>query len=230
MSVKTSNIDAENFCKINDKVKAYILGLLWADGNISYDKIVNFCSTLPDADTFLTFFNHIGKWNVYSYKNKKHPTWKVTAKISTSNKDVINFLIKNDFKVRFGGFKKILKTIPNKFHRYWLLGFIDGDGCFHINKKNGSYRFSIASCYEQTWTDIEKILKNLKIEYKIERYKGLKSSYSKIHIVGKSRVKKFGDYLYITYNEDELGLYRKWDKYKQISNQCNKWVRKCTLS
>lgn len=63
--------------------------------------------------------------------------------------------------------------------------------------------------------------KDLSLNYRIERAHSKSGSYSKIHISGKSRVEKWGDFLYKNHKIHGLGLHRKYDRYLYIKSKCN---------
>ncbi len=203
---------------------AYILGLLWADGYIPAKSKergnIIFISTEPDSVYFTEELKKTLDWSVYHSKDEKHPTWKTRTTMYFRNTDVSSFLLENDYSSKTTvGADKILNKIPKNLHRFFLLGVIDGDGCFSVTPtKNSKYnkRFSIASSYEQDWSWIERILLEEDIRYKIERTKGKSGAYSKIHITRQGDIEKFGNILYKSIKEDGIGLPRKYEKYKQI--------------
>jgi hypothetical protein len=115
--------------------------------------------------------------------------------------------------------KKILNLIPDKFKRFFFLGYFDADGCFYYNKKNYCRQLKIGSTYEQDWSCIEKLFKNLKINYQIEkRITKNKHCYSTIRTWGKQNVKSFGALLYQSFKKDKIGLKRKYEKFVLINN------------
>ena len=52
-------------------------------------------------------------------------------------------------------------------------------------------------------------------KYKIEKYKK-KSEYSQIKITNKKDIKIIGDFIYSSIQEDNIGLNRKYKKYKDL--------------
>jgi len=106
----------------------------------------------------------------------------------------------------------------NKLKHYWFRGLIDGDGCFYYYKpKLGSTlrQFALASTYEQDWGYFESLCDELQINYKIKRNKNLKSSSSYLRITNKDGIIKLGEYIYKNY--DNIGLDRKYKKFKTIT-------------
>lgn len=138
--------------------------------------------------------------------------------MSISDKNLHAFLVENDYLVKSKESpSKILKIIPKDLHNRFLLGLIDGDGCFYYHEKRKISQFSVAGTYEQDWTAIEKILSNISIKnYKLIRRKHTENSYSSsIRITNRIDIKKLGEYVY---PNNKYGLKRKYEKYCKIIN------------
>lgn len=231
----TYAVNHEELLRVDTPIKAYVLGLLWADGHIvSQDQPnttrrnngVTFSTTYPDADQFIPYLMEVGKWSVYKI-NPRPRAPKAAARVMCSGRPIAKAFIDLGFKDKHLGMDKILAIIPVNLRRYWYLGFTDGDGCFYINTSNSSYRFSFAGCVEQNWSAIEAQLIELGIKYHIERTKSISGAYSKIHISGKMRVGSWGHWLYEGHT---IGLKRKKAKWEEVRNQCNQWATFETLS
>ena len=140
--------------------------------------------------------------------------------VITNNKRILNFLIEHDFdKKSYMSADKILSKIPDELKHYFFRGLIDGDGCFYYYKpENGSTlrQFALASSYEQDWSYFEKLCKEKNIKYNIKRTIGKNSSSSVIRITNKDGILKLGEYIYKDLHEDNIGLIRKYEKYKLI--------------
>lgn len=219
------NVNPNLFYNINTKEVSYLLGLIWADGFFNSSKNGknhNFGITMikNDIDKIKNVLNTIGKWYYYE-RNHLIGTWKPSVNVMTNNKRIFNFLIDHDYdKKSYVSADKILSKIPNELKHYFFRGLIDGDGCFYYRSKIDSTirQFTITSTYNQDWSYVEDIFKYLNIKYNIKRTYNTKSSYSIIRITNKNGIIKFGDYVYSNYDDDEIGLNRKYDKYMQIKN------------
>jgi hypothetical protein len=215
------DVNINNFTTEINENGAYILGLLWADGYIAnnnpntkqkYD--INLECINEDMESFKTVLVKTGAWNFY-YRQRKD--WKPITKASTCNKELINYLIENDYKEKsFKSPDKIISKIPENLIKYFLLGMIDGDGCFYFNKKNSLRQFTISGSLNQDWSAFEKIFDNLGISYKINQRTNNKNGSSEIRVLNKINIKKIGDFIYTTINEDKIGLLRKYNKYLEI--------------
>jgi hypothetical protein len=212
---KNNGFDFEQF-NIYQAESVYILGLIWSDG--SFD--------LP----YRTGLH--GNWR-YNFQNKRQPTWKDQLLVRASSKDFVNFLLHHDYKTKGeSSADRILSIIPNNLKHYFFRGVIDGDGSFQCGKKtirsNGKKAFGCYSTYKQNWNYFEQLLKSLDISYKIcrrnrirkNKIKEQKSSsieFYKIH-----DIIKFGNYIYNDFEQDGIGLKRKYNKFQEIVHYAHK--------
>jgi hypothetical protein len=218
------NINPDLFYNISTKEISYLLGLIWADGFLNPSKNgknsnLGFTMVKEDIDIIKPILESIGKWNYYERKQAVE-SWKPSINVITNNKRILNFLIEHDFdKKSYISADKILSKIPDELKHYFFRGLIDGDGCFYYYKpENGSTlrQFALASSYEQDWSYFEKLCKEKNIKYNIKRTTGKKSSSSVIRITNKDGIMNLGEYIYKNFHKDNIGLVRKYEKYKLI--------------
>lgn len=216
------NVNVANFTTNVNKYGAYLLGLLWSDGYISNNNSdkpkYNISVECVDEDMreFKEIFNKTGKWLFYS---RKRNNWKPITKATTSNKELVEYLQTKDYTEKsYKSPTKIISELPNELRKYFLLGVIDGDGCFYFNKNHSLRQFTIAGSLNQDWTAFETIFKEIGVEYKINRRSNNKNGSSEIRVLNKINIKKLGDFIYDTINEDNIGLKRKYEKYLKIIN------------
>lgn len=213
------NVDHKQFEYVDKKELAYLIGFLWADGYIGANKEGKDRSLWmylieEDMKTLKQTFDKIGKWNYYQ-RLQKHG--KPQIGMFVSNSFLCDILNKYNFSKKLEG-TNILETIKEELHSYFLLGLIDGDGNF-FSIKNKIYTFNIVSGYEQNWEFIENLFNKLNIKYCIQRLiqkNGHK--FSRIIISNKEGIIKLGEYIYKNYNQDKIGLNRKFIKYLEIEN------------
>lgn len=217
-------VNPNNFLEIKKKEVSYLLGLIWADGYVYKGKNQNkieVSMVSEDLEKIKDIFYDTGKWiSYYRYRGNNR---KPIMCISTTNKILCSFLIENDYVSKgTSSADKIISKIPSDLKHYWFRGIVDGDGCFYINKKNKCYQFSIASSFEQDWTFVENIFKELNINYSIKRRTQLRNNKinksSVIRITNKNDIIKFGNYIYNGYSQDKMGLNRKYEKYLEIND------------
>ena len=221
LSNSKSILDSDCKVKIDEfkyninKFTAYILGLLWADGYIPKNSnIIKLECVNDDMIHFKKIFDKTGVWNKTERlrENKKRPI----SLVSTSNKLLKEYLIENDYCHKsLKSPNKILSIIPSNLINFFLLGMIDGDGCFYFNQKYGLRQFTLTGSLNQDWNSFEKIFNELNISYKINRKPNSNIGYSQIRIINKENIKKLGEYIYPNLT-NEIGLPRKFEKYKLI--------------
>lgn len=194
---------------------AYILGLLWADGYIPKNSnIIKLECVNDDMIHFKKIFDKTGVWNKTERlrENKK----RVISLVSTSNKLLKEYLIENDYiEKSLVSPYKILQKIPNNFKHNFLLGMVDGDGCFYFNKKYGLRQFVLTGSLNQDWSSFEDMFIELGVTYKIIRTPNSKTGSSQIRVLNKENIKKIGNYIYPNLI-NKIGLSRKFEKYNLI--------------
>ena len=193
--------------------EAYLLGLIWADGHIQekYRRTI-LTSTYPDAKDLEKILED---WKKYISKPKKKH-WKIIATFQNNNELLFNFLYENDYVAKSHlSADKILTNIPVNFHYLFFRGLSDGDGCFYISKRK-QYSYTLASSLEQDWTFFTKVLNQLEVKHKVIIRKGKKKSHSVVRFTSKSDINKFGKFIYQNFENQQLGLKRKYEKWQLV--------------
>lgn len=215
--------DISVFENIRSKEVSYILGLLWADGNINnvgnnYE--VKIESNKDDMKEIRDVIMMTGNWNEYHRdgRNRNETKCKDSVCYKIGFKKLYNIFENYGFDDKsFRSPSILLSSIPNDIRHYFYRGLSDGDGCFYINKKNYNYQYIISSTYEQEWLHMIDLCEKLKINnYSIKRYRGKKGCYSQFKITNKIDIKKIGNYIYYDRYKDNIGLRRKYEKFMQI--------------
>jgi len=216
---KRRRIDIDDFYNIEKKEIAYLLGLLWADGSLSRsDNNVSIECNRADMNYFREILDKVGKW---SYYNRQRNDREINAKPITNayicDSLLHKFLVENEyFEKSLKSPYKVTSKIPSNLIRYFLLGMVDGDGCFYFNKKQSARQFILTGTIYQDWTSFERIFNSLDVKCRFIRFSGKKSGYSQLRITNKKDIQKVGDFIYSTIDDDNIGLKRKYDKYKLI--------------
>lgn len=217
-------VDSEQFFNIKTKEVAYILGLLWADGNVTYSNnktktpIIKHNSKPLDNVTFLKILNKIGNWNTFTTKNIGSYA-KEIKDISTnwiSSRLIGEFLINNQYRNKTASPNLILNKIPDKLKVYWFRGYFDGDGSVSIKNK-GYHSIAFTGHEKQDWKFIIDLFNEINIiNYRHRIIKSRDGTSSQIIVTNKSDLLKFENYLYFDYDIDELGLNRKCNQFKLL--------------
>ena len=220
------NINPNLFYSADTKEVVYLLGLIWADGflnssNNGRNYNLGFTMIKKDIENIKPMLDFIGKWHYYERKQAVE-SWKSSINVITNNKRIFDFLVQNDYdKKSYISADKILNKIPDNLKHYFFRGLIDGDGCFYyyIPEKGSTLRqFTLVSTYKQDWSYFESLCGKLNIKYKIKRIISKKSSSSIIRITNKDGIKKLGNYIYNGKEDDNIGLIRKFIKFKELIN------------
>jgi len=224
-SHRTYTINENFFDKIDGEIKAYLLGLLYADGCNSA-KIGRLAITLQEEDKhILERFNleiNSNRPLVYYTLNKKNPNHKNVYKLIISNKHMSAQLA----KIGCVQAKSLILEFPSEdvlplyLVRHFIRGYFDGDGCFTFTKrKESKYNYNKPNQYQWTLSIVstsifcDKIQNIIKDKFNTtcsivknpEKYKGdtvvLKKS-------GKDAL-QIMDWLYL---DMKIGLTRKYEK------------------
>lgn len=222
-------VSHKQFINVDDKYSSYILGFIWADGYIG-KKEIQICINSKDLKDLESVFLKTGNWRIYSKTliDKRNDKNYNQTRIITKNKLLSQHLINNDYKIKSHcDCNKILKYIPENFRNDFFRGYFDGDGCFyHIND---SYRCFISGSYEQDWSSLENLFKELNIKYNINKKIRKNNKYSDITISNKNDIDIFANYIYKDW--DNIGLKRKYNYYNNFSKNIVKrhYEKKWTL-
>lgn len=209
------NIDPNQFYDIKTPELAYFLGFFWADGTIlSGDYLISLIINSSDAEVLKETFYKIGKWPTASYIRKRNNKDCYSTSFRVGNKLIWTFLKDHDYHIKSGASAdKILSKIPDHLKHYWWRGFFDGDGYWDDNGLIASF----TSGAYQDWSFAEKLCNDLSVSFDIFRKRYSKDD----KIIGNSAIimkkapnlVKFGQYIYQNYENDKVGLYRKYKNY-----------------
>jgi hypothetical protein len=197
---------AKNIFNQWDDESSYILGLIWADGNIYQQKGKNAILdiTLKDKgiiEKINNKFEHNCK--VYNYTPKVGNTIYSTK---TRDKEIIKTLRQEGLCCQKTYDLNWPTTMPMKFNHSFIRGFFDGDGCVFINRVNG-YKYlhcSFTSIKTNFFNRLYDILNNL--EFNPRWYNDKRTNAYQIRIYSKQQVKNFAEYIY---KEEKICLTRK---------------------
>lgn len=193
---------------LSDKNLCYLLGLIWSDGYLGLKSNTVYIECIEsDMLRFKTILESISKWSYY----RRERSGNITICSYLTDKNFYNFLVDNEYLIKSSSSPgKIWNLLPDFNRKYFLLGIIDGDGCFYFNKERYVRQLSITGSLNQNWELIEEIFSSLDIKYTISRLNGEKSGYSQIRITNKKDINKLGNFIFY----DLIVLERKYQTYK----------------
>lgn len=201
------------------KESVYILGILWADGHIrEKSRLTSLNCVENDINDILPVFLKTGDWLVSKKINKTHKdkVVKTQKKLSTTTWGLFDILKKYDYLVKSSSAPNgIICKIPHELRKYWFRGFLDGDGCIKLGKKYG-VEVVFTAPYNQDWSFMKLLCNELNVDFSIDNRLVKKGGYSHFRINKKKHVKIICDYIYSDF--DNIGLTRKYKKYKDVIN------------
>ena len=200
------------FKKIDNSIKAYWLGFLYADGCVTVKNSFTMELAAVDLKHLQQFQQDIGAIN--------HKLSKKTKKLNNKNFDSYVFNMKDkkfcEDLIKLGCVpqkSKILKfpteeQVPNVFLPDFIRGYFDGDGCVNICRNQISYSF----CGTPEFLNKLKLIlhTNVSLEKRSEYNAVLK-------VQGNKKAKIFYDYIY---NNPSRYLERKYNKVKEFYSYC----------
>jgi hypothetical protein len=248
---RKSQINENYFENIDCEEKAYILGFLFADGNVSEkshkvsvqisykdkDILIKMCNILFNGDT--SYIKEY-KYDRVIYNKDNNKTYSFLdhkAAIFLINKKIADDLIKLGCMPN----KTLILKFPilrDDLIQHFIRGYFDGDGSLTINVrklgkicKNGKickYRatdayFSIVGT-KDIIDNMAKYISLLGAHYEInKRHPERNNNNYTIRVSGNKQIKKICDYLY---DNSTIYLDRKYDTYIRLSNMRNKIEQK----
>lgn len=225
-------VDDTFFEKINTEEKAYILGFLYADGNL-HKNGYHVKLKLQERDKYiLEKMNKTLKSNKPLYFHKKtKETHQHAYSIVLSNKKMYNDLMNLGLYPNKTYDLKFKNVFSDKLFKHFLRGYFDGDGwvCVYENpnkyksKKTGILKNNKKTTAEVGFTGTlnmceflhDYFLKKLDIESKIKTDKRTDLRIKSIKIKKQAHVLKFYNFIYSDCN---IFLNRKKEKFENFFN------------
>lgn len=214
---KKRKFNSDYFQNIDSKNKAYFLGLIYADGYISFNKgYYELGITLQSQDKYILEILNQELGGVHIIKHKA-PVKKIINGVHTISHDVDELRVYSKKIVmdliHLGVLPNKTKSsvypiVPDNYFIDFLRGYIDGDGCFYNNKKYCILHITCANQAPLDW--IKDKLKN-DYDIKTQVYK-LKDKKYRLMCTNKDSMTKLVNSLY--YSVDVVCLSRKFDKIK----------------
>ena len=205
---KKYNVDENYFDVINTEDKAYFLGLMYADGNVS--KSGNMCKISlqeQDVDILEKFKTYIKSNQPLYFEKPKTEHWSNTYRLCMYNKIFKNGLIKNGCVPKKSLVLKFPTgdQVPNHLLKHFIRGYFDGDG--HITKYGASSVVSSKNFIE----NLQLNLSNIGINSYI---RDCKNPLTKRLIISKKENSL--KFLEMIYDNSTVYLNRKYNKYLSI--------------
>jgi hypothetical protein len=163
-----------------------------------------------DLNELNWIFDKTGDWYKQYRKREKR---RESLTLSAYNPNLLDSLINLNFDEKsYISPTKLFELVPDRYVKYLVRGIIDGDGCFYFNKKNYTYQLTIASTYEQDWSFYIDFFRERGFDFKVQKRVNKKSKSSIIRLCKRESIVNFCSWLYDGYENDKIGLQRKYNK------------------
>ncbi len=211
------DIIADKFIALDSPEHLYVLGFIWADGHImrvNKRNYINIEIISDDMNNIRHTLENTGNWTFTSrHQNNRKPR----SNAHLGNRKLVNFLFENNYENKSKSSPVLLEKIPKHLQKYFLRGWIDGDGCFY--SKDRTSQFTLAGSYKQDWSVIEKYFNDKNIRHKTSsKISTLGHGCSYVRLSNQIDIIKLGNLIYEnTY--DGIGLERKFNKYLEIKTK-----------
>ena len=215
-------INEEYFDVIDTPNKAYMVGLLYADGCNMTDKR-EITLTLQECDRHILeqIKDEIGysgplKFIDYNSKNSNH---KNQYKLDITNKHMSESLNKLGVWKNKSLILEWPEWLDEKLYSHFIRGYFDGDGCLYLGNSSNHAEVSFVGTI-MFLTGLREVIKtqigvDIYINSYNKRYQPVTKE-AKIH--KRLDIKNFLEWIY---KDADLMLYRKYDKYQQFLNNIN---------
>ncbi|UCB56522.1 MAG: hypothetical protein JSV30_04755 [Candidatus Omnitrophota bacterium] len=207
----------EQFFKTWTKEMAYVLGLLYADGNMHKNKS-SFSLSLKEKDFLERIRNSLESTHPIK-KSKVQELYHLTIGSGKMIEDLLKlgFIPRKSLKIKF-------PDMPIAYISHFIRGYFDGDGS--IIKKNDSnvYKASIVTGSEKFISSIKMHLERL-VGVSVQRINKHKTANAYfIHYHRRSDIEKLYKYFYDEYTiSNKLYLSRKLLKFQEAISNYKKW-------
>lgn len=191
------------FDKINSCDRAYFLGWIMADGNVSISDgqySIKIHIAYRDRELIYKFLEHIQSSNKVKIKEGENPS----CYVSLTSRHMCESLMKYGIVPQKTGKEIFPLQVPEKYKRDFIRGVFDGDGITDISKGRSGFVGSNSL--------VNSILKELNEELTVYQTKSRNVYY---FLGGKRFSRKLFKYMY---DDTELYLERKHERMKIICN------------
>lgn len=207
--------DFNNIFDLNNPKILYLLGFIWADGYIG--KTVTISNVSKDLDEIIEKIDLVKLLLGVSikYRQPQRNGWQPQTAITFGNKEVIQFLVDNNYTKSRLNEPIILDKISEHLKHYWFRGYLDGDGCiYYIASNKAQCYLSFSGNSHSTYQFLQDLGQQFSVVPSIKcRKSRINSTYARVTFEGIKRALPILDYIYQGWDEFNLGLERKYQKY-----------------
>jgi len=233
--LKSTRFQEKNLINIDDYIEvksekiAYVLGLIWTDGHVSFSNnknktpIVKHCCVKYDSDVCKTIFKDL-HWRNFDAENEQSIGKNTMTTSWISSKSLGEYLISENYRKKDRG-TFIYRKFP-ELKSHFLRGMFDGDGCLTISNSHKKYKqisVYFSSCASQNWNFLTSILDELNVKYKHRVNSDKLGKSSQICIHESESIYNLCEFMYK--DSENIRLERKFEKYKEFLEYKKLYVR-----
>lgn len=219
----TYHFNEHYFDQVDSQDKAYILGLLWADGHNRVDKGSVILELQEDDRLLLEKINSATE-NERPLRmvalNEKNPSWKNQYNLLWQSKHLSNILNKYGMCQRKSLVLEFPIWLDKNLYSHFVRGYVDGDGCVCYMKHNRKIQVSMTGT-RMFLEYVQKICESIGVKSYISHDKRANEVICQLSIVSNMCSATFLDWMY---KDANLKIERKYDKYQQflqgVNNSC----------
>lgn len=201
----------KNFFKtIDSEEKAYYLGLLYADGNVT-NKVVSISLQDKDKEILEKFkidLKYTGPLLIINKSGNRQNQIKLTI----TSSELVNDLLKHGLYPNKGTTLTFPSTVPEKLQHHFIRGYFDGDGCVYANKKSGDYLFSMVGP-KDFLIKVQDILINSLALNRTKLYNPKNCKTTQLHVLTYQGQQNLNKICNLIYQNATVFLNRKHDKF-----------------
>lgn len=219
----TYHCNEHYFDQIDSQDKAYILGLLWADGHNCISKGSVILELQEDDKSTLEVINNITENERPLRKialNDKNPAWKNQYNLLLQSRHMSSILNEYGMCQRKSLVLEFPKWLDENLHSHFIRGYVDGDGCICYMKQKNKIQVSMVGT-RMFLEYVQKICRDIGVKSYIVHDKRANEVICQLAIASNSCSTTFLQWIY---KDANLKMERKYNKYQQflndISNSC----------
>lgn len=216
----TYHFNEHYFDQIDSQDKAYILGLLWADGHNRVDRGSVILELQEDDKELLEKINNITENERPLRKvalNDKNPSWKNQYNLLWQSKYLSNVLNQYGMCQRKSLVLKFPDWIDKELYPHFIRGYMDGDGCVCCMKQNHKIQVSMVGT-RMFLENVQKICDDIGVKTYIIHDTRANEVICTLAIASNVCSMRFLNWIY---NNANLKMERKYNKYQQFLNSIN---------
>lgn len=217
----TYHFDEHYFDDIDTQEKAYILGILWADGCNFTNKNSVILGLQEQDYELLEQINLLTKNERPLRKqnlNEKNRKWKNYYKLVWQSQHLSSLLESYGMSKDKTLILEFPSWLDNNLYSHFIRGYFDGDGCISLRNKNRSAIINMVGT-RMFLEQVSSILKsNTGVDVYVQRDERARDPICVLRCGQKNDVVKILEWLYCGSN---IHLQRKYDKYQQFLNSIN---------